>query len=77
VKNKVTGEAFDPKLAVGPFCNARAEEHGLIVRAIGDTISFCPPLIIRKDEIEEMLARLRLALDDTLAMVREKGLIDT
>jgi 4-aminobutyrate--pyruvate transaminase len=77
VKNKVTGEAFDPKLAVGPFCNARAEEHGLIVRAIGDTISFCPPLIISKDEIEEMLARLRLALDDTLAMVREKGLIDT
>jgi len=75
VQNKATGEAFDPKLGVGPFCNARAEDHGLIVRAIGDTISFCPPLIIKQDEIEEMLARFRLALDDTLEMVREKGLI--
>ncbi len=75
VRDKETGEAFDPADAVGPFCNQRAEDHGLIVRAIGDTISFCPPLIITADEIEEMIARFRLALDDTLAMVREKGLV--
>ena len=74
VKEKTTGEAFDPADAVGPFCNDSAEDHGLIVRAIGDTISFCPPLIISKDEIAEMLARFRQALDDTLAMVQERGL---
>jgi adenosylmethionine-8-amino-7-oxononanoate aminotransferase len=35
-------------------------------------MSFCPPLIISKDEIKEMIMRFRLALDDTLAMVQER-----
>ncbi|MEK9901671.1 MAG: aminotransferase class III-fold pyridoxal phosphate-dependent enzyme, partial [Rhodospirillaceae bacterium] len=75
VRDKDTGEAFDPTLAVGPYCNQRAEDHGLIVRAIGDTISFCPPLIINRAEIEEMIARFRRALDDTLEMLRSEGQI--
>jgi 4-aminobutyrate--pyruvate transaminase len=37
------------------------------VRAIGDTIAFCPPLMISEAEIEEMLRRFRLALDLTAA----------
>ena len=69
VADKATHAPFDKELAVGPFCNARAEEHGLIVRAIGDTISFCPPLIISEAEIDEMLARFGKALDDTAAML--------
>ncbi len=44
------------------------------MRAIGDTISFCPPLIISQDEIEEMIARFRLALDDTWEHVQGEGL---
>jgi adenosylmethionine-8-amino-7-oxononanoate aminotransferase len=72
VKDRDTGEAFDAADGVGPFCAARAEHHGLILRAIGDTIAFCPPLIIDRAEIGEMIARFRLALDDTLAKVREK-----
>ncbi|MBI36972.1 MAG: aspartate aminotransferase family protein [Alphaproteobacteria bacterium] len=65
VKNKINHEPFSNELGVGAFCNQRAEEHGLIVRAIGDTISFCPPLIIDINEVEEMISRFRLALDDT------------
>lgn len=75
VRDKATHAPFEASLGIGPFCNQRAEEHGLIVRAIGDTISFCPPLIIRQDEIEEMIARFRLALDDTWAMVQGEGLV--
>lgn len=74
VRDKATHAPFDAALAIGPFCNRRAEEHGLMVRAIGDTISFCPPLIIQQDEIEEMIARFRLALDDTWEHVRGEGL---
>ena len=74
VRDKATHEPFDAALGIGPFCNQRAEEHGLIVRAIGDTISFCPPLIISQDEIEEMIARFRLALDDTWTRVQGEGL---
>jgi len=58
---------FDPRLKVGPLCARIAEEQGLIVRAIGDTIAFCPPLIISEAEIAEMLRRFRIALDLTAA----------
>jgi 4-aminobutyrate--pyruvate transaminase len=67
------GEArtpFDAKLKVGPLCARIAETHGLIVRAIGDTIAFCPPLIISEDEIGEMLRRFRIALDETAAALQ-------
>jgi 4-aminobutyrate--pyruvate transaminase len=74
VANKDTHEPFDKALAVGPFCNGRAEEHGLIVRAIGDTISFCPPLVIDETEIDQLLARFALALSDTAAMLAERGI---
>jgi len=73
VHDKSTGEAFDPAFQVGSYCAERAEEHGLILRAIGDTISFCPPLIINQSEIEELILRFQLALDDTLAMVRQQS----
>ena len=67
--------AFDPAAGVGAFCAKRAEVHGLILRALsGDTIAVCPPLIVNDAQIEELLRRLGLALDDTAAMVRERGL---
>ena len=62
-----TRTPFDAKLKAGPLCASFAEAHGLIVRAIGDTIAFCPPLIISEDEIAEMLRRFAMALDETTA----------
>ena len=47
----------------------------LFIRASGDTIAFCPPLIINEAEIDMMLERFSQALDDTFAMVRERGLL--
>jgi 4-aminobutyrate--pyruvate transaminase len=47
----------------GRECAKLAEEEGLIVRAIGDTIAFCPPLIISEAEIQELLARFTKALN--------------
>ena len=44
-------------------CARLAEEEGLIVRAIGDTIAFCPPLIISSVEIDELLLRFQRALE--------------
>jgi 4-aminobutyrate--pyruvate transaminase len=32
------------------------------VRATGDTVVFCPPLIITADQIEELFARFHRAL---------------
>ncbi len=74
VADKATGRLFDPVGRVGSYLMGRAEEHGLIVRALGDRAAFSPPLIIAEDEIGEMLARFRRALDDTATWVAEQGL---
>ncbi len=73
-KDKATKTSFDPKDGVGMYLAGRALEHGLIIRAIpGDTITFCPPLIITAKEIDELVARFGKALDDTAAWVAKKG----
>jgi 4-aminobutyrate--pyruvate transaminase len=43
----------------------------LIVRAIGDVIAFCPPLIITEDQVRDMVERFRITLDETAAWLRE------
>lgn len=65
VRDKVTRRPFERGANVGRLCADHAQRHGLIVRAIGDTITFCPPLIITEEEIADLLARFRSALDDT------------
>jgi 4-aminobutyrate--pyruvate transaminase len=40
----------------------------------GDIVAFSPPLIISEAEIDEMMSCFGKALDDTWAMVKEKGL---
>lgn len=47
----------------GRECARLAEEEGLIVRAIGDTIAFCPPLVISAAEVDELHRRFARALD--------------
>ena len=62
---------FDPKRGVGAYLVSRAQAHGLILRVLmGDVIAFSPPLIITESEIDALLERTRLALDETLAWVR-------
>jgi 4-aminobutyrate---pyruvate transaminase len=68
--DKRTGAPFDPKLAMGAAVVAKAQDHGVILRAMGDTIAFSPPLIISAEEIGEMLSRFRLALDETHVQFR-------
>ena len=58
---------FDAAKGVGAYFTKAAQNHGLIVRAMaGDIIAFSPPLIITEAEIDELLAKLDLAMRDTL-----------
>jgi 4-aminobutyrate--pyruvate transaminase len=65
VEDKATRRPFAKPGAVGRYAFARAQAHGLVVRAIGDAIAVCPPLIITEAELAELLARLRRAVEDT------------
>jgi len=49
----------------GAFLSKRAHHHGVIIRPLGDVIAFCPPLIASENEIDLMLERFSLALEDT------------
>ncbi|MBL4689963.1 MAG: aspartate aminotransferase family protein [Rhodospirillales bacterium] len=74
VRDKASKEAFEPKLGLGAHFQDQAEHEGLIIRAIGDTIAVCPPLIIVDEEIDELLGCMGRALDSSLKWVRENGL---
>jgi 4-aminobutyrate--pyruvate transaminase len=69
-----TKRSFDGKKGVGATLARFAEGHGAIVRAIGDTIAFCPPMIISEDELSELFDRFEKALADTEAWVSREGL---
>ena len=70
-EDKHARRPFDPKRGVGAFLVRRAQEHGLILRAMaGDMVAFCPPLIITEVQIQELLARFGKALDDTTTWLK-------
>ena len=41
-----------------------AERNRLFIRAVGNTIVLAPPLIISEDEINELIKRLKLSIDE-------------
>ena len=65
VRDKTSKEAFDPAMEIGGQVYALAQEEGLIIRALGDILAVCPPLIISDDEIDQLFDRLGAALDRT------------
>jgi 4-aminobutyrate---pyruvate transaminase len=76
VRDKATKQSFDPKAGVAAYLVRRAQHHGAILRNMpGDNVAFCPPLIISEAEIDELLGCFGRALEDTWAMVKEKGLV--
>ena len=49
---------FDPALKVGPRISIAARQLGLIARAMpqGDMLGFAPPLIMSRDDVDDMVA---------------------
>lgn len=70
VADKVSKESFPPAEGVAAHVGMCALDHGVITRALGDTVNFCPPLIITHAEIDELFDGTARALDDTLAWRR-------
>lgn len=74
VADKATKRAFKPAQGVGLLGQKWAQANGLIVRAIGDTLALCPPLIITEEEIDLMFDRLERGLNETDGQVTREGL---
>ena len=75
VANKHSGEAFDDT-SVGAYAKQAGQDNGLLIRAVGgNSIAFCPPLIITTDQIDEMVDKFSLAIQTTLQYANKESLI--
>ena len=75
VANKKTGESFAGG-AVGAYAKQACQDNGLLIRAVGgNSIAFCPPLIITTEQIDEMIEKFTPALQQTLDYVSKEGLL--
>lgn len=65
VKNKETRERFSTKGATGALCRSYCNQVGIVMRAVGETMIISPPLVITKEQIDELVDKARQALDLT------------
>jgi 4-aminobutyrate--pyruvate transaminase len=64
VADKATRLPFDPLGKMGLAVYERAQQNGLIIRGIQDSIAFCPPLIITPTQVHDMVDRFVRTLED-------------
>src|SRR5580658_1982790 len=70
VRDKRTKASFPAASGVGALVQQKCQEHGLILRSLGgDTIAFCPPLVITPAELAELLRRFGAGLADAAAQI--------
>jgi adenosylmethionine-8-amino-7-oxononanoate aminotransferase len=49
----------------------------LITRVVaGSSLALCPPLIINEQQVDEIIEKMRLALDEALAFAMKQRLLD-
>lgn len=70
VADRETKAPFAPELGVAARAGTAALAHGVITRALGDTVNMCPPLIITPQEIDMLFDGIEGALDDTFSWAK-------
>jgi putrescine aminotransferase len=73
VKDKKTNATFPDDIGLGMVCRGHCFGNGLIMRAVGDRMIVAPPLVITREQIDEMMTLIRKCLDLTLADVVRNG----
>ncbi|AZD18664.1 MULTISPECIES: aspartate aminotransferase family protein [Pseudomonas] len=69
VQDKATRARYVGK-GVGMICRQFCFDNGLIMRAVGDTMIIAPPLVITREEIDELVSKARKCLDLTLSALQ-------
>ncbi|MFZ1736988.1 aspartate aminotransferase family protein, partial [Sphingorhabdus sp.] len=71
VADKASGARFGGKEGTaGPMVRDLCIANGLMVRGIRDSIVMCPPLVITTEQIDDMVAIIRKALDEAEPKLR-------
>ncbi len=75
VADRTTKTKFAAEVGVARIAETMCLKHGLILRALGDTLAVSPPLIISESELALLIDRLDAALKDTEAELSRQGLL--
>ena len=70
VQDKEQHKNYPKDLGVGGICRDFALANGLVMRAVGDSMIICPPLVISKAEIDELMEKTQKSLDQTLVQIQ-------
>ena len=65
VKDKASRERFDEDGGAGTLCRNLSVANGLVMRAVGDTMISAPPLVLTREQVDELVEKARTALDLT------------
>jgi putrescine aminotransferase len=65
MKNKAKREFFDREIDVGTQCRNHCFANGLVMRAIRDTMVLAPPMIVKREEVDEIVRIARRCFDLT------------
>lgn len=60
---------------VGYICRERCFANNLVMRHVYDRMIIAPPLVIRPEQIDTLIARARLSLDECYATLKAEGLL--
>ncbi|KUM40075.1 aspartate aminotransferase family protein [Pseudomonas sp. EpS/L25] len=71
VRDKKTRTRYEG--GAGMLCREHCFRNGLVMRAVGDTMIIAPPLVITPESIDELVTLARRSLDQTHALLRERG----
>ncbi|HUF55035.1 MAG TPA: aspartate aminotransferase family protein [Thermohalobaculum sp.] len=74
VRRKDAAERFPEEARAGLTCRDIAVgRHGLVMRSCGETMVIAPPLVISRDECDQLVARARASLDDLADEMAKAG----
>ena len=73
VRDMETRELFQPEQRVPALVAKQARRHGVLLRWSAHTVNLAPPLIIQQDQIYEMFAAIKEALDDAHCAISRRG----
>jgi 4-aminobutyrate--pyruvate transaminase len=75
VADKASRAPLPPAAGIGPLIQQSAMDRGVLLRAAPDAVYVCPPLIVSRAEIDELIEALSAALDDGYAEAVHRGLV--
>ena len=75
VKNPETKESFQKEAMIGNRIAKKCQEFGLIVRPVGNFTVISPPLILTRDQIDQLVMALKKGIEGTIDELKNDGVM--